>query len=209
MPFWPPLASGEKVSFVFISDFSVFYFSRLSGPFPVRSAYPRANNQRMPTLERPTLERNAHIFTERLPWSYPGATLELPWSYPGARYLPVYPYASRLPWSYPRATLELRICIHKAPTLELPCTYPGAPTPALPRLPGRLPPAGLGRFFLPSPSPPPARPKAPGSPKTPPPPAYPGARLGPWPGPSRGLRTGGRPGRPGLGSRSNSHFPQK
>lgn len=127
-------------------------------------------------------------------------TLELPWSDTPV-YIGAYPAAA-----YPGANTYL------------PCTYPGAEAPALPRLPGRLP-RRTWPFFpssssssLPAalhPPPPRARPKAPGSPKNPPPPAYPGARPGPWPGPSRGLRTGGRPGRPGLGSRSNSHFPQK
>lgn len=189
-----------KRSLVFFHFFSIFSISsRPSGLFPVRNAYPGANKPETPTLERHTLERNAYMFPREAP------TLELPWSdipiyacaYPAAAYPRAYVPTLDLPWS------------------GLPWTYPRAETPALPRLPGRLP-RRTWPFFpssssLPAalPPPPPRAPQGPRVSQKPPAPAYPGARPGPWPGPSRGLRTGGRPGRPGLGSRSNSHFPQK
>ena len=195
--------------------FSIFFFisSRLPGLSTIHNAYPRANNAEN-AYPRATLERNIHIFNVRhLPWSYPrpkrprirrAPALGLPWSYPGARLL--HNHVERLPWTYPRPTLERDSYV----------AGPGAyPAPTLERLPGRLPlrtwPFSPSSSSFPAvlPPPPPARPKAPRSPKTPPPPAYPGALPGPWPGPSRGLRPGGRPGRPALGSRSNSHFPQK
>jgi hypothetical protein len=179
--------------FFFFSNFSIF--PGFPAFPPHKAAYPRANKQMMPTLECYPGAKHLYIYA----YVREGPTLELPWS--GA---PVYmrrPPTLELPWTL-RATLYLPWS--GLPLTRLPCTYPGAGKPAPPRLPGRL-----TRRTWPFSPPPPARPKAPRSPKNPPPPAYPGARPGPRPGPSRGLRTGGRPGLPGLGSRSNSHFPQK
>jgi hypothetical protein len=128
----------------------------------------------------PTLELG-----ERLPWSYPGATLELENAYPGA----TLELEKRLPWSYPGAGKRLPWSGSRVgPPLDLagfPCDSSSSSRSSR------------------------SSPKAPGSPNNPPPPAYPGAPLGPSPGPLRGLRTDGRPGPPDLGSWSSSYFPQK
>ena len=177
----------------------------------------------MPTLERPTLERNAHAFTKS---AYPGATLErdarvsvyacasrLPWSYPGARrpcirvrvcesptlelpWSDVPVCMKRLPWSYPGATLELPCtCL---PCTRLPCTYPGARTPALPRLPGRLPPPDLAVF--PSPSlPSPRAPQGPRVSQNPPAPRLPWSSPWTLAGPLEGAADGRATWAAGLG----------
>jgi hypothetical protein len=78
-----------RLFFFFVLFFYFFIFSQLSNLPPIQNAYPRANKQRMPTLERPTLERNAYILarhlTLELPWRRTptlskSPTLELPWS---------------------------------------------------------------------------------------------------------------------------------
>jgi hypothetical protein len=114
------------------------------------------------------------------PGAYPGATLELPWS-------------GRAPEKRPH---------RRGSRVGAPLwTWPDIPLrPSSPSVPSTLPP------FHP---PPPARPKAPGSHKNPPPTPTLELPLDPRRAPLGGLRPDGRPGPPGLGSWSNSHFPQK
>lgn len=127
-----------RLFFVFVLFFYFFIFSQLSNLPPIQNAYPRANKQRMPTLERPTLERNAYILarhlTLELPWrrtptweqiAYPGATLERHPAY--IKRLP----CSGLPWSeiaYPGPTLERHTL--DPPTLDLPWSRNARPAAA-------------------------------------------------------------------------------
>lgn len=145
---------------------------------------------------------------QRLPYSYPGATLKLPRSRPEAQptkattlHLPYsYPTLTlHLPYSYPIATLDSRRekisrPSQRLPTLQLPYSPPGL---GLGRASARLPP-------LPSP----ARPKCPGSPPNarPQPTLHAAVNLGP--APSQVPRPGGRGWPPELGSRPRSGFPQ-
>jgi hypothetical protein len=183
LPFRPPLANGEEVSFVSIFfRFSFLFLPGSLGLSTIHNAYPRANNAEN-AYPRATLERNTHIFNVRhLPWSYPrpkrprirrAPALGLPWSYPGARLL--HNHVERLPWTYPRPTLERDSYV----------AGPGAyPAPTLERLPGRLPlrtwPFSPSSSSFPAvlPPPPPRAPKGPKVSQNPPAPRLPWSS--PW-----------------------------
>lgn len=103
-------------------------------------------------------------------------------------------YIKRL--TYPGATLE-RPTLHR-PTLHLPCTYPGARTPALPRLPGRLP-RRTWPFSPPSPFPPPRAPQGPRVSQNPPAPRLPWSSPWTLAGPLEGAADGRATWAAGLG----------
>jgi hypothetical protein len=134
-----------KRPLVFFLSFSIFQL------FPGSLAF---SPYKTPTLEL--------ISRECLPGS------GLPWSE-----MPTCFHARRLPWTYPgsRAHPYIHAPTLQQPTLErtcLPWTYPGAETPALPRLPGRLPrrtwPFSPSSSSLPAALPPPP-PRAPQGPR--------------------------------------------
>lgn len=183
-----------KRPLVFLS----FFLSQFFQLFPGSLAF---SPYKTPTLELisreclpgsglPWSEMPTCFHARRLPWSYPGAKClysrvihvrHLPWTYPGA----AHPYIHAPTLQQP--TLE-RMC--------LPWTYPGAETPALPRLPGRLPrrtwPFSPSSSSLPAvlPPPPPRAPQGPRVSQKPPAPRLPWSSPWTLAGPLEGAANG-------------------